>query len=322
MSSKKPLTILVTGHAGFIGSHLTKRLLKENYKVMGVDDFNDFYNPKWKEENVEAFLKNKNFRQYKVDIVDPKRLEMVFKENEIDLIIHLAARAGVRSSIANPLLYEKVNVKGTLSLLEMARKFKIKRFIFGSSSSVYGNQEKIPFSENDPVNEPVSPYAATKKGAEALCYTYSYLYDMQMTVLRFFTVYGPKGRPDMAPYLFTKKILKEEAITRFGDGSSSRDYTYIDDIVEGIIKAAEKEFKFEVFNLGNNQPVKLSEFIKLVEEVCGKKAKIKEESRHPADVKRTYADINKAKKMLGWQPKTSLSEGLERFVEWYKKNRL
>jgi UDP-glucuronate 4-epimerase len=314
--------VLVTGHAGFIGSHLTKRLLNEGCQVIGVDNYNNYYNPEWKKENVKEFLTNKNFNEQKLDIVDYQKLKIIFEENEFDLVVHLAARAGIRPSLINPLLYEEVNVKGTLNLLELARKHQVKQFIFGSSSSVYGNQEKVPFAEDDPANQPVSPYAATKKSGEMLCYTYSYLHDIKMTVLRFFTVYGPKGRPDMAPYLFTEKILTGKTITRFGDGSTSRDYTYIDDAVAGIMTAIDKPFKFEIFNLGNNRPVSLNDFIALIEKITGKKAKIMEQPRHPADVKQTYAEIQKAKKLLNWQPTTPLEEGLKKFVEWYKANRL
>jgi len=317
---KNKSTVLVTGNAGFIGSSLTKRLLDLDFKVVGVDNFNNYYSPAQKRSNVAEFKNNKNFKQYKLDILDFKKLKQVFETELPDKIIHIAARAGVRPSIVNPILYEEVNVKGTLHLLEMARIFEIKQFALAASSSVYGNQEKVPFSEIDPVNNPVSPYAATKKAAEMLCHTYSFLYDLPVTALRFFTVYGPKGRPDMAPYIFMSKILQNQPITRFGDGSSSRDYTYIDDIVDGIVKALNKPFKFEIFNLGNNKPVKLNNFIKLIEKLTGKKAKIKQMPRISADVVKTYADISKAKKMLGWQPKTDLETGMKKFIDWFKEN--
>jgi len=311
-------TVLVTGQAGFIGSHLTEKLLKKGYQVVGVDNFNDYYSPKQKQANIQPLKKDKNFKEYRLDILETEKLKKVFKENKIGLIVHLAARAGVRPSILNPELYKKVNIQGTKNLLEMAKEFKIKRFVFGSSSSVYGEQKKIPFSESDRLGKPLSPYAASKQEAEKLCQEYAGKYRMQMTILRFFTVYGPRGRPDMAPYLFTEKILKGKPIIRFGDGSSSRDYTYVADIVEGIIKAVERPFKFEIINLGNNQPVKLNDFIALIEKLIGKKAKIKKQPRHPADVERTYADINKAKKLLNWQPKTDLETGMRKFIEWYK----
>jgi len=311
-------TVLVTGHAGFIGSHLTERLLSESYKVVGVDNYNDYYDPKRKATNVKVLKKNKGFRGYKVDITEKKKLEKIFKDNRIDLIIHLAARAGVRPSIENPELYKRVNVQGTKNLLEMARKFKIKNFIFGSSSSVYGEQKKIPFSENDPADKQVSPYAKTKKQAEELCKQYALKHGIKMTILRFFTVYGPRGRPDMAPYLFTDKILRDKSIIKFGKGTSSRDYTYIADIVEGITQAAKKPFRFEVINLGGNQPIVLNGFINLIERLIGKKAKIKNQPRHPADVRRTYADINKAKRLLDWQPETDLETGMKKLIKWMK----
>jgi len=311
-------TVLVTGHAGFIGSHLVERLLRQGYKVVGVDNYNDYYDPKRKAANVRALKKNKRFKEYRVGITDEKKLEKIFKDNRIDLIIHLAARAGVRPSIENPELYQRVNVQGTKNLLEMAKKFKIKNFIFGSSSSVYGEQKKIPFSESDPADKQVSPYAKTKKQAEELCQQYAMKYGIKMTILRFFTVYGPRGRPDMAPYLFTDKILKGKPIIKFGTGTSSRDYTYIADIVEGITQASKKPFRFEVINLGGNQPVVLNEFINLIERLIGKKAKIKSQPRHPADVRRTYADISKAKKLLDWQPETDLETGMKELIKWMK----
>jgi len=316
IKSEKVTTVLVTGNAGFIGSHLAQALLEKDYKVIGIDNFNDYYSPKIKEENISGFKDNRNFKQYKINILDVKKLEKVFQDSKIDLIVHLAARAGVRPSLENPELYEKVNVQGTKNLLEITKKFNIKRFIFGSSSSVYGVQEKIPFSEDDILQKPVSPYAETKLKGEKLCKEYAKKYGIKMTILRFFTVYGPKGRPDMAPYLFTEKILKEDRIIKFGDGSSSRDYTYVDDIVAGIIRAIEKPFKFEIFNLGNSKPVSLNDFIALVEKLTDKKAKIEIKDRHPADVPKTYADIDKAKKLLNWQPEIDLETGMKRFVEW------
>jgi len=306
----------VTGNAGFIGSNLTERLLKLGYKVVGIDNFNDYYSPKRKEKNIEEFKNNPNFTQERADILDKEKLELILSQTKPEIIIHLAARAGVRLSLLNPELYWQVNVQGTKNLLARARKHKIKQFIFASSSSVYGNQTKIPFSETDKLVKPLSPYAETKLEAEALCQQYNF----PVTVLRFFTVYGPKGRPDMAPYLFTKQILEDQTIVRFGDGSTSRDYTYVDDIVEGIIKAINQPLAFEIINLGNNQPVKLNDFIKTIEKITKRKAKIMEKPIHPADVRQTYADITKAKKLLNWQPKTDLETGMRRFIEWYKLN--
>ena len=234
------------------------------------------------------------------------------------IIIHLAARAGVRPSLLNPELYYQVNVEGTKNLLKLAKKFAVKQFIFASSSSVYGNQTKVPFSETDKLGKPVSPYAETKLKGEELCRQLSQATNISTTCLRFFTVYGPSGRPDMAPYLFTRAILNNQPIIRYGDGSTERDYTFIDDIVSGIIAAMQKQLKYEIINLGNNQPVKLNTFIKLIETIIGKTAKIIEKPRHPADVPRTFADIDKAEKLLNWKPMTDLKTGLTKFVEWFK----
>ncbi len=308
--------VLVTGQAGFIGSSLTKRLLSQGYRVIGVDNFNDYYDPEQKQKNVAEFKANENYQECRVDITDNQALAKVFVDNQIEVVVHLAARAGVRPSIKQPKLYYRVNVVGTKNLLELAVKHKVKQFIQASSSSVYGEQEKVPFSENDKLDKPVSPYAETKLEAEKLCQEYAKKTGMMITVLRFFTVYGPKGRPDMVPYLFTEKVLKNKPITRFGDGSTSRDYTYIDDIVEGILLAIEKPFKFEIINLGNNKPVKLSQFIKTIEDLTNKTFKIIEKPRHPADVEKTFADIKKAKKLLDWQPKVDLKTGMKQFIDW------
>jgi UDP-glucuronate 4-epimerase len=313
MKSKK---ILVTGHAGFIGSSLTLRLLRDGYKVVGIDNYNDYYDVVAKEQNVREFKNNSGFVEYRGDIRDKELLKKVFKEQQIGTIIHLAARAGVRPSLLNPELYHEVNVGGTINLLKVAKKNRVSQFIFASSSSVYGNQEKTPFSETDELEEPVSPYAETKMIAEKSCSHFAKETGMATTILRFFTVYGPKGRPDMAPFLFCYKALKGLPVTKFGDGSSSRDYTYIDDIVEGIILSVKNPFDLEIINLGNNTPVSLNQFISLVEKVTGKKLKIISRPRHPADVVKTYADITKAKELLGWKPKVSLNEGLKNLVNW------
>lgn len=313
--------ILVTGGAGFIGSHLTRRLLELGYHVVCVDDLNDYYSPKIKRKNIAPFLKEKNFRFYKGDICDYDRLLEIFKHEKFDIVAHLAAWAGVRPSIANPYLYEKVNIGGTLNLLDLAAKYKIENFVFASSSSVYGNNKKIPFSESDPVDNPISPYAATKKSCELLAATYHNLYGLPCTGLRYFTVYGPSGRPDMAPFLFTDAIFRGKPIKKFGNGTSKRDYTYIDDIVGGTVAALRKNFPFEIINLGNSEPVELNYFISLIERLLGKKAKIKQMPRQPGDVEITYADISKAKKLLSWQPKVKIEEGMNVFIEWYKENR-
>jgi UDP-glucuronate 4-epimerase len=286
--------------------------------VIGIDCYNDYYNPARKAKNVAPFKKNSNFQEYVFDILDAKKLESVFKKNKFDAIVHLAARAGVRPSLEQPQLYQQVNEVGTLNLLEMARQYKVAQFIFGSSSSVYGKSSRAPFSETDPCNEPVSPYAVSKKAAEMWCYNYSQLYQIKTTVLRFFTVYGPKGRPDMSPYIFTKKILAGEPITVYGDGGFRRDFTYIDDIVSGIAAAIAKPLAFEIINLGNNHPVTIKELISTIEAVSGCSTQVNFEAEAKGDVPLTYADITKAKKLLGWQPTTDLKQGLIRFADWFK----
>lgn len=310
-------TILVTGGAGFIGSHVCDKLLEKKKKVICVDDFNDYYDPNVKRNNILRNLKNKNFILFKEDIRNFDKLKEIFKNYRPNKVIHLAARAGVRPSIENPFIYEETNVKGTLNLLDLSKNFKIKNFLFASSSSVYGGNKKIPFSEDDKTDNAISPYAATKKAGEVLCYTYSHLYNLNVSCLRFFTVYGPRGRPDMAPYLFTKNILEDKTIKMFGDGSSKRDYTYIEDIVSGILFALEKNFKYEIFNLGNSETVALIDLIKAIEELTGKKAKIKKEKMPLGDVPITYADITKSKKLLNYNPKTSIKEGMKQFIDWY-----
>lgn len=312
------MKILVTGGAGFIGSHTVKTLLNRGFEVAVVDNFNDYYDVSTKEGNIRPFLNHPKFKLYRGDIAQAE-LKRIFQEQQIDKICHLAARAGVRASIQNPFLYEETNIKGMLNLLECAKEFKIKNFVFASSSSVYGNQTKIPFSETDNVDYPISPYAATKKAAELMAYTYHYLYGLKCTGLRFFTVYGPSGRPDMAPYLFTEAINTGKEIKRFGDGTTRRDYTYVDDIIEGITAALDKDFDFEIFNLGNNTPVELNELISTIENILNKKAVIKQYPLQEGDVEVTYADISKAKKMLGYNPATKIKPGMEKFIEWYLK---
>ncbi|MBN2459359.1 GDP-mannose 4,6-dehydratase [Candidatus Woesearchaeota archaeon] len=315
------MKILVTGAAGFIGSHVAEALLKRGDAVIGVDCINDYYDVKFKKENLGILNKYPCFVFYKADICDFKAMKKVFDKENPEKVVHLAARAGVRPSIDNPFIYEETNVKGTLNLLELAKEAKVKSFVSASSSSVYGNQKKIPFSEKDNVDHPISPYAATKKAGELLCHTYHHLYGMKITCLRFFTVYGPRGRPDMAPYMFVNNVSKGAPIKKFGDGKSRRDYTFITDITEGVLAAADRELEFEIINLGNNKPVSLNEFIAIVEKLVGKKAAANEMPMQPGDVDITYADISKAKKLLGYYPKTRFEEGMKQFVEWYKKNR-
>jgi UDP-glucuronate 4-epimerase len=310
-------TILVTGCAGFIGSHVAEKLLIRGDFVIGVDEINDYYDIKQKEKNIEILNKYDNFKFYKLDFAKKESIEETFNENEIEYIAHLGARAGVRPSIENPYIYEKSNILGTLILLDLAVKHNIKNFVLTSSSSVYGNSKKIPFSETDNVDNPISPYAATKKACELLGYTFHHLHGLNVNVIRPFTIYGPRGRPDMAPFLFTTKIANEETIKKFGDGNTKRDYTFIDDFVEGYISALDKPQGYEIFNLGNNSPVSLNEFINTVEEVVGKKAIINQMPMQPGDVEITYANISKAQKLLGYNPKTSIKEGLKKLYEWY-----
>ncbi|MDP2704199.1 MAG: SDR family NAD(P)-dependent oxidoreductase [bacterium] len=312
--------ILITGGAGFIGSHVAEALLKQGENIVIIDDFNDYYNPAWKRENIKEI--KKHAAVYEADIRDEQALDTIFKKEKFGSIIHLAARAGVRPSIKDPILYQEVNIGGTHNVLEAARKHDIQNLILSSSSSVYGNQKKTLFSEDDRVDNPISPYAATKRAMELLAHVYYHLWGLNIACLRFFTVYGERGRPDMAPYLFTEKILRGEEIQKFGDGTSRRDYTYVGDIVEGIVRCLDKKFGYEIINLGNNNPISLNKFIETLEEITGKKAKIQEMPMQEGDVEVTYADISKAKKILGWEPHVSFEEGIKRFVEWYKAERM
>ncbi|MEK9194436.1 MAG: GDP-mannose 4,6-dehydratase [Patescibacteria group bacterium] len=311
-------SILVTGGAGFIGSHVVDKLLERGERVLVIDDLNDYYDPNIKKSNLASHTGKKNFRFFEGDITDFEFLARTFKENQVSHIIHLAARAGVRSSIQNPALYEKVNVLGTLNLLEVARIYGVKNFIFGSSSSVYGNRSETPFRENVPADAQISPYGATKRMAELLIYTHHYLYKINSVCLRFFTVYGERGRPDMAPYLFTESLIKNGEISMFGDGKTSRDYTHVEDIVRGILKCLDKDFGYEIINLGNHNPISLSQFVEILEEITGIKAKIITLPKKPGDVETTYADISKAQQLLDWEPKIGIYEGMKRYVEWHK----
>jgi UDP-glucuronate 4-epimerase len=313
------LKVLITGGAGFIGSHTTAALLNRGDQVVCLDNFNDYYSPERKRKNVSAFLDDIGHRLYEGDIRDREWLEEVFAKEKPDKVIHIAAMAGVRPSIERPLLYEEVNVKGTLNMLEAARRHRVTNFLFASSSSVYGGQEKVPFSEDDPIAHPISPYAATKAAGELLCHTYHHLYGLSVTCLRFFTVYGPKGRPDMAPYLFTKWAFEETQLKMFGDGTTCRDYTYIDDIVSGVIAALDADLSYEIINLGNSQTVVLGDFIALVEKLVGKKANIVQLPMQPGDVPRTWADISKARCLLDYDPQTPFEEGMKHFVAWYRQ---
>ncbi len=313
--------ILVTGGAGFIGSHLCDRLLKMGKKVVCVDNLNPYYSPKRKVKNVQHNFGNKNFHFVVLYIQKKDQLEQVFQKHKITKIIHLAARAGVRPSIEKPLWYRDTNVSGTLNLLELAKQYRVKNFVFASSSSVYGKNKKIPFSEDDNVDCPISPYAASKKACELFCYTYSHLCKINITCLRFFTVYGPRGRPDMIPFKFTDMISKGKPIPVFGDGASKRDYTYVSDIIDGVIAALGKPHKFEIINIGNNKPIELRYFISIIEKLLNKKAKIKRLPFPAGDVPLTFADITKAARLLNYNPKTTIEEGMKKTIEWYKKEK-
>lgn len=312
--------ILVTGGAGFIGSHLVDKLLELDYKVTCIDSFDPFYDPRQKRKNINSHFKNPNFTLIEENILNSK--ELVEKlTDRYDAIIHLAAKAGIRPSIEDPKSYTEVNVLGTQHILELARKLGIKQFIFGSSSSVYGVNPNTPWNEEDHVLMPISPYAATKVAGELLGYTYSHLYDIRFIALRFFTVFGPRQRPDLAIHKFFKKIIKGETIDMYGDGSTQRDYTFVSDIVDGILKTLTYDkTNYEIINLGNNKPTKLADLIKYIAQVTGTDPKINKMPEQPGDVPITYADINKAKKLLGYSPKVSIEEGLQKFNEWFKLN--
>ena len=313
------MNFFITGGAGFIGSHLIKALLEKNHHIVCFDDFNDYYSPVTKRNNIQGYVNNSNFKLIEGDIRDSALLENIFLKNNFDCMVHLAARAGVRPSIYYPRLYADVNILGTLNVLECAKKYKVKKFIFASSSSVYGNNKKVPFLEIDPVDFPISPYAATKRAGELLCYNYHHLYGISIACLRFFTVYGPRQRPEMAIHSFIRSIARDETIIMYGDGLTSRDYTYVDDIVSGIFLSIEKEFGFEIFNLGNSYPVSLIDLIRMIEKYSGKSAKIEKKPLQPGDVEKTYAGIEKAKNLLGWKPEVGIEEGIQKTVEWYRE---
>ncbi len=315
--------ILVTGGAGFIGSHLIDFLLKENdHRIAVVDNCNNFYPPQIKRENIKNHLTNPNYRFYETDIRCQEEMREVFENNNFDAIVHLAAYAGVRPSIQNPTLYYETNVNGTLNLLELAREFEVKQFVFGSSSSVYGINSKIPFSEDDPICHPISPYAATKAAGELMCHTYSHLFGIRCVCLRFFTVYGARQRPDLAIHKFARLIADGKPIPVFGDGTTRRDYTYIDDIISGVRAAINYiETPFEVFNLGESQTVELRYLIELLEKNLDIKAIIDRQPMQPGDVPQTFADISKARKLLHYHPKTKIEDGIRKFADWFYESR-
>ncbi len=312
------MKILITGGAGFIGSNLAKKLIDRGDKVVMIDNFNDYYDVQLKKDRIKKYLKGYDFKLYKGDIRDIKLLDKIFKTEKLDKVMHLAALAGVRNSLLDPIEYEDVNVRGTMNLLEMAKKYKIKNFVYASSSSVYGNNTKQPFSESDSVDTPISPYAATKKATELLAHVYSHIYGLNTTGLRFFTVYGPWGRPDMALFLFADGITKGQPIKVFNRGKMSRNFTYVDDIVSGTMTVIDANLKCEIMNIGGDREETLVRYIEVLENNLGKKAKKKMMPMQPGDVPSTVADIRKLKK-LGWKPTTRIEEGIKNFVTWYKE---
>ncbi|MEW6730450.1 MAG: NAD-dependent epimerase/dehydratase family protein [Acidobacteriota bacterium] len=312
------MRVLVTGGAGFIGSHTSQALLARGDQVAIIDDLNDFYDPEIKRHNLSDITTSGPFRFHHCDIRDSAQLTKIFAEERPEAVIHLAARAGVRPSLATPVLYEEVNVIGTIHLLELCRRYPVGNFVFGSSSSVYGINSKLPFSEDDPIDRPISPYATTKRAGELLAYNYSHLYQIPITCLRFFTVYGPRQRPEMGIHKFTRKIYAGETIEIYGDGQSQRDYTYIDDIIAGVLAALDRPQPFAIYNLGNSAPVTLNQLIELIEGATERRAQRVYLPDQPGDVPITYADINRARSELGFVPNTDLSTGIAQFVHWYR----
>jgi UDP-glucuronate 4-epimerase len=311
-------SILVTGGAGFIGSHLVEALVHDGRDVVVLDNFDAFYDPAVKRRNLAAFAGRPGFALVEGDIRDEKRVEAIFGSHPIGVVVHLAARAGVRPSIEQPLLYSDVNLNGTVVLLEACRRHNVGKFVFGSSSSVYGNNPKVPFAEKDDVERPISPYAATKRAGELLCATYHALYRLNVFALRFFTVYGPRQRPEMAIHKFTRFIDRGLPLPRFGDGSTRRDYTYVSDVVAGVLRAIERVQGYEIINLGGSRTTRLTDLIALLETRLGRKAVVEAQPDQPGDVVTTWADVDKAHRLLGYDPKVTIEDGLTRFVEWYR----
>lgn len=314
-------SILVTGGAGFIGSHLVDELLAEGHEVTTIDNFNDYYDPEIKRRNCRQHRDYKNFRLIEGDILDRGLIDDSFKTRKFTEVIHLAARAGIRPSIQNPRLCHEVNIGGTLNILEACKKYTVKKLILASSSSVYGNNIKVPFSEQDNVDNPISPYASTKKACELMAYTYYSLYGIDTVCLRFFTVYGPRQRPEMAIHLFARKILQNEELIIFGDGQSRRDYTYIADIIEAVKASRHKAFGYDILNLGRSDPVTLADLIAKLEKAIGKKARLIHKPNQDGDVRQTYADISKAQRIINYAPQVPIDKGLEYFICWYLENK-
>ncbi len=314
------MRVLITGGAGFIGSHLAERLLNLKHDIVCLDNFNDFYDPGRKRRNIEKAFWSNRYTLISGDILDEDLLDKVFQQ-EFDAVVHLAAYAGVRPSIERPSTYELNNVSGTLKLLERCRQRRVEKFIFASSSSVYGGRKEVPFKETDNVMSPISPYAATKVAGEALCFTYHHLYNINIHALRFFTVYGPRQRPEMAIHLFADNMLEGDPITIFGDGTSSRDYTYVDDIVSGVVASVEQCSGFEIINLGGSQTTSLKTLVELLGQQLEVSPTIRHEPKRPGDVPITYADVSRAKELLGYVPEIDIEEGIKRFCTWLKEER-
>lgn len=312
-------SVLVTGGAGFIGSHLVRRLLDDGERVTILDNFDAFYDPAIKRDNVAPLGPRDRFTLIEGDIRDHDAVDRAFAAGGFDVVVHLAARAGVRPSIDDPELYTSVNLDGTTVLLEACRRHRVDRFVFGSSSSVYGNNPKVPFAEDDPVDRPVSPYAATKKAGEVLCHAHHHLFGIAVSCLRFFTVYGPSQRPEMAIHKFTRRIDRGDAVPMFGDGSSARDYTYVEDIVDGIVRAVDHTTGYHIWNLGGSRTITLADLIATISRALGRRAEIERLPMQPGDVERTWADIGRARNELGWEPKVPIADGIGKFVEWYRK---
>jgi UDP-glucuronate 4-epimerase len=313
------MTILVTGIAGFIGSHLGEKLISQGYDVIGLDNFDPFYSREIKERNLEKLNNSNQFSFFEADIRDIQLLSDIFKNHKVDAVVHLAAKAGVRPSLLFPQEYFDVNVLGTLNILEVMRSYGVKKMIFASSSSVYGNNKKVPFSETDNVDYPISPYAASKKSGELLCHAYHHLYGFHIFCLRFFTVYGPRQRPDLAIHKFTKALFDDTTIPFYGDGLTKRDYTHINDIIQGITGSLDRLEGFDVFNLGESKTISLIDLINLLERYANRKAKLNYLPLQSGDVKQTYADISKARNLLTYAPEISMEEGLQDFINWYKE---
>ena len=311
-------TILITGAAGFIGSHLAEALIKRGDRVIGLDNFNDYYDPAIKRRNLSRLLEHNSFSLIESDICDEAALRQVFENCKPDVVVHLAARAGVRPSVEDPNLYHRVNVIGSQHILDACRDYKPSHLVFASSSSVYGGSTDVPFAETNPVMRPISPYAATKRMNELQAHVYSHLYGLHVTMLRFFTVYGPRQRPDMAIHKFTRLILDGEILPMFGDGETRRDYSYIDDITHGLLQCVDRPFRYEIFNLGESHTTSLCDLIALIEKHTGCKAKIERKPLQPGDVEITYANIDHARELLDYNPTFSVKEGIKRFVEWYR----